>query len=206
MKEKIIYNNAIGDTVFVLKPGERYQDIMSLETYMDWYDYKVGTYKISCALNGDGYNNIPNLESNIVAIEVVQPKGDDKKLFDLTGNLGMYPTTGEKILYLNNLINQYSKSVYIPQLYGRLIVFSQSRNLGIFESSCNKYFNRYFDFFETKQILTSYVIHLKHDKKLSNEEIDQINLDLANRNQTEKSKIIFDSFYRLTYKQIKERL
>lgn len=189
-------NYVIWDPILVLKPGERYQEIISLEHYLNSQEYKIGTYKISSGFYG--HENIPYLKSNTIEIEILPPKGEDKELLYLTK---------QSNTRLSNLLDQYCESVYAPQLYTTLIVYSNNTSdNSIFESSCNKYFEKYMNFFETWHVLTQYAIDLRDNKKLSFEEMDQIFDNLKNLNKTEKSKIIFNSFYRLTYKQIKESL
>lgn len=203
ISKKIHSRSIMLDTVFVVKPGERYQRIIPLEIYMGFDDYKIGKYQISCILSG--YCNPPKLTSNTIEIEVIEPKGKDKELYDLTYGLRLFPISYDGKLKLHKLLNQFNESIYAPQLYNVLIITTFYQNSELFEISCNEYFNRYMENFESIFILTSYTSHLKHNSGLSNYEIDQRIFDLANRNKTEKSKIIFDSFFNTTYKEIKER-
>lgn len=195
-------NTIFGDTILTLKPGERYQEIMSLEHHLNSREYKIGTYTISCGFSG--YENTPYLKSNTIVIEVLPPKGDDKELYN---HVNPWSKDRDKKIKLSDLLNLYSESVYAPQLYTLLITYSNysKGSSKIFESSCDNYFKKYMDFFETKHILTQYGFYLRDTKKISNKEMDKIFNKLENQNKTEKSKIIFNSFAQLTYKQLKER-
>ena len=204
LRSFLTVSTVIWDTLFVIKSGERYQKIISLEHYLYFKDYIIGTYNISCGFYGNTIT--PYLKSNTIEIEVLSPKDDDKELFDITKRLRAWPVNKDHLIELSNLLNRYSESVYTPQLYTWLITFSNHEDsYNIFESSCDIYFKNYMNFFETSHILEQYALHLKKHRKISNKEMDQIFDDLAHQSKTEKSKIIFDSFFKTNYKEIKER-
>jgi len=191
-----------GDTILTLKPGERYQEIMSLEHHLNSREYKIGTYTLSGSFSG--HENTPYLESNTIEIEVLPPIGDDKELYELVNPSSKVRDKNSK---LSDLLSLHPESVYAPQLYTLLITYSNysKGSSEIFESSCDNYFKKYMDFFETKHILTQYGLYLRETKKISNKEMDKIFNKLENQNKTEKTKIIFNSFSQLTYKHLKER-
>ncbi len=136
----------------------------------------IGKYIIRATYQG--------MESNELNIRVEYPSGGDKELFDQTFG-AIYPfSNDDQSKKLENLLNQYSKSPYGPQLYDALFVLTPDQtDTSRFISNYQNYFDNYSDTYSTIVMLRHYKHYLGSIMKLDKNHIDSRIQQLETKHQ-----------------------
>lgn len=191
--------NAYNDSLELI-PGKSTEKLVCLNWVFPRFtstDIKIyGLYKIKFVYQG--------IESNEININITEPTGVDKILYDSTFNgiFKPYIPINEKMNKLEKLLDKYPSSKYSPQLYNYLLLsthnlFSQERYL----ENINNYFQFNYDTYGSRFILIRYFVYLENELKLDNKSIDLIKDNLITKFPNSKTEYILNKEFELNRTQ-----
>ncbi len=177
----------IGKDSIKLQPGESFENDFPTDLYLQWGPQEVGEYKITMEYQG--------LKSNQIIINVKEPTGIDKEVYDQMYNAINAPDFKQSSQDLEQLLDRYPTTRYSPQLYNLLILgLAYTDDGSRLDYNINNYFKYNANSFTTRVVITKYAFCLSKFQKLSNEEIQVKLQQIADRYKGTKTQSLIEKY------------